>query len=463
MKNDTSVTRVIQRLRREVAAAGPGDRLPSVRELMARHRLSPVTVQRAVAALVAEGLVEARPGQGTFVTAPSAPGPSLDQAWQSIALGPARASTQALADLIALPAPGSLSLSSGYLPADLQPTAPLAAAMRRALVRPGVWDRTDVEGLEPLRAWFAHSAGGGLRARDVLILPGSQPAITTAFRALSSPGAAIVMESPTFVGALAAASAAGLRVVPVPTDRDGVRPELLAEALSLSGARLFYCQPTFANPSGAVLSAERRRATLEVVRAAGAFLVEDDWARDLWLEAEPPPPLAAADPDGHVVYIRSLTKSAAPGLRVGALAARGAALARLKAARTVEDFFVAGPLQEAALQLVTSPSWRRHLKTLRLALRRRRDGLAATVRDLLGDEALPTLPRGGLHLWVRLPEEVSEEAVVAGAARERLVVSPGRRWFPAESSGPHLRLTFAGAPPEVLGRGVELLRRILAR
>lgn len=463
MKNDTSVARVTQLLLREIAAAGPGARLPSVRALMSRHRLSPVTVQRAVARLVAEGLVEARPGQGTFVAAAASPPPAPDLGWQSIALGPGRGSTQALAELVALPSPGAISLSTGYLPSDLQPAAQLSAAMRRSLARPGVWDRMDVEGLEPLRAWFARETGGGLRARDVIIVPGSQPAITTAFRALALPGEAIAVESPTFVGALAAASAAGLRVVPVPTDREGVRPDLLAEALSVSLARVFYCQPAYANPSGAVLAPGRRREVLEAVRAAGAFLVEDDWARDLGLEADPPPPpLAAADPDGHVVYVRSLTKAAAPGLRVGALAARGAALARLKAARTVEDFYVAGPIQETALQLVTSPSWRRHLRALRASLRQRRDALAAAVRERLGAEALPLLPAGGLHLWVRLPDGVSDEATAARAAQVRVVVSPGRRWFPAEPPGSFLRLTFAGAPPEALRRAVQLLAGAIA-
>lgn len=461
MRDDSSLARVTQLLRREIAAAGAGERLPSVRELMARHHVSPVTVQRAVARLVAEGLVDARPGQGTFVAAAPAPPAAPDLGWQSIALGPGRAAAQGLSELVALPSPGVLGLSTGYLPADLQPTLQLAAAMRRALSRPGVWDRTPVEGLEPLRAWFAGEVGGELGARDFIVVPGSQPAITAAFRALAPPGGAIAMESPTFLGALAAASALGLRVVPVPTDREGVRPDLLAKALSASGARVFYCQPTHANPSGAVLTPERRRAVLDAVGDAGVFLVEDDWARDLGLDAEPPPPLAAADADGHVVYVRSLTKAAAPGLRLGALAARGAALERLRAARTVEDFFVAGPIQEAALQLVTSPAWRRHLKSLRASLRERRDALAAAVREHLGEEALPHVPGGGLHLWVRLPDGTSDEAVAARAAQARVIVSPGRRWFPAEPPHPFLRLTFAGARPEALRRGVKLLAELL--
>ena len=116
------------------------------------------------------------------------------------------------------------------------------------------------------------------------------------------------------------------------------------------------------------------------MREAGAFLVEDDYARDLALDDDPPPPLASEDRDGHVIYLRSLTKAAAPGLRVGAIAARGAAGARIRAARVVDDFIVAGPLQEAALDLVSSPAWRRHRRTTAAALTERRDVLVAAIR-----------------------------------------------------------------------------------
>jgi DNA-binding transcriptional MocR family regulator len=461
MKKDNSAHRVTQLLREQIAALPPGSRLPSVREQMSRLGVSPGTVQAAVAQLSVEGLIEARPGQGTFVAAKAPARAARDLSWQSIALGSGRASAKALTELVALPPPGVTPLSTGYLPEDLQPLAPLAAAMRRALGRPGVWDRMDIEGLTPLRAWFAQEAGGEVGGRDVMICPGSQAAIATAFRALAAPGAAIAMESPTFIGAMAAAAAAGLRVVPVPTDTEGVRPHLLAEVLAASGARLFYCQPTFANPSGTVLPTDRRSDILDVVRAAGAFLVEDDWARDLALEKEPPKPLMASDPDGHVVYIRSLTKPAAPGLRVGALCARGAAFARLKAARTSEDFFVAGPIQEATLQLVTSTAWRRHLRTIRMALRERRDALVAAVREHFGDEAVPLVPTGGLHLWMRLPDAVADEDLAARALRASVLVSPGGRWFPAEPTGSFLRLTFAGAPVDALRRSVATLAGIV--
>jgi DNA-binding transcriptional MocR family regulator len=463
MDNDNAADRVIRDVRALAVAAEPGARLPSVRELAARHHASPVTIAQAIRHLVAEGLIEARPGQGTFVAQRPGDHGETDLSWQAVALGPSPAGEDAMQALLAVPRPGMIPLSGGYLDEELQPTAALGAALARAARHPAAWQRGPVEGREDLRAWFAREAGGGLRADDMVICPGGQAALSTAFRALAAPGETVLVESPTYLGALAAARAAGLTVIAVPADADGVRPDLLATAFRRSGARLFYCQPLYANPHGAVLAAARRAAVIEAVRAAGAFLLEDDYARDLAIDGDPPPPLAAEDRDGHVVYLRSLTKSAAPGLRVAAIGARGAAGARLRAMRVLDDFFVAGPMQQAALDFVTAPAWSRHRRALRTALRERRDALLASLRRHLPDLVPDVVPRGGLHLWVRLPDGVDDVELTVAAAAEQVVVFPGRPWYAAEAPAPHLRLTFAGAPPGVISEGVRRLAVAVGR
>lgn len=467
MKTDNSTARVSQHLRRLADGQLPGTRLPSVRAIMAELRVSPVTVQHVLDALAHEGVLDARPGQGTFVASrPGArragDGRLSDLAWQSLALGPPRATAGGLDSLCLVPSDQARPLNAGYLTTELQPLALLAAASSRAMRRPDVWGRMPPEGLPALRAWFAAAVPGAFGAHEVTICPGTQAANAAAFRALAAPGDPVLVESPTYVGALAAARAAGLRAVPVPTDGDGVRPDALAEAFRRTGAKVFYCQPTYANPTGAVLAVDRRAAVLAATAEAGAFLIEDDWARDFALDGEAPPPLAPEDPDGHVVYVRSLTKCAAPGLRVGAICARGAALQRLRAARLVDDFFVPGILQETALQLVTAPSWPRHLRTLRAALRLRRDALAAAVRRHLGPGCLPHLPVGGLHLWVALPDGVSDRAVEQQAAMRGILVSAGHHWHPAEPGAAFLRLSFAGAQPEWIDGCIAELAGIIA-
>ena len=298
-----------------------------------------------------------------------------------------------------------------------------------------------------------------MRSYDVVICPGGQAALATAFRALAAPGDPVLVESPTYVGATIAARAAGLSVVPVPADGDGVRPDHLAAAFARTGARLLYLQPVYANPHGAVLAASRREAVMAAVRDAGALVIEDDWARDLAISGEPPTPLASDDPDGHVVYLRSMTKSAAPGLRVAGMSARGAAGARLRAARIVDDFYVSGPIQEAALEVVSAPAWRRHRSRLRTELGARRDTLLTALAHQLPELEVPAVPAGGLHLWVRLPHDVDDVALATAAATEGVVVFPGRLWYPAEAPGPHLRLTYAAVAPPALDEAVKRLAR----
>nr|CEL16825.1 Transcriptional regulator, GntR family domain / Aspartate aminotransferase [Kibdelosporangium sp. MJ126-NF4]CTQ91947.1 Transcriptional regulator, GntR family domain / Aspartate aminotransferase (EC 2.6.1.1) [Kibdelosporangium sp. MJ126-NF4] len=451
--------RVIDDLRSFVRAAQPGDRLPSVRALMARHKASPVTVQQAIQRVAGEGLLEVRPGRGSFVAARPAPARVPDLSWQSVALGPARPGEDLVASLIAVPRPEVIQLTSGYLDPGLQPVEALGAALSRAARRPAAWGRMPLEGREELRAWFAREAGGELRAGDMTVCAGAQPALSAVFRGLTEPGDTVLLEAPTYLGAIAVARDAGLRVVPVPSDADGVRPDLLATAFERTGARLFYCQPLHANPHGAVLSAARRPEVFAIVRAAGAFLIEDDWARGFTIDGATPPTLASEDVDGHVVYVRSLTKVAAPGLRVAAIGARGQAGTRLRTARSLDDFYVSGPLQEAAIDLVTSPVWRRHLRALQGALRSRRDTLLSALRAQLPEFRVST-PSGGLHAWAQLPDDLDDVVLANAAEAHDVVIAPGRSWFAAEPPGSYVRLTYGGAPEHALAEGVQRLAEV---
>jgi DNA-binding transcriptional MocR family regulator len=451
---------VYAELKRRIGAElRSGDRLPTTRSLVERFHVSPITVQHALARLTQEGLVFTRPGHGAFV-AERRPRPAgVDHGWQAVVLGPSPPALDEFRDLFAPPGPGVAPLGSGYLDAEAQPFGALASAMARAARRPGAWDRVPTEGIEALRTWFARQLGDAT-ADDILIVPGGQAALSTILRTLAAPGAPVLVESPAHLGTLAALRAQGLRAVPVPTDADGVRPDLLESAFQASGARVFACQPTFANPTGATLSTERRSAVLDVARRQGAFIVEDDAARDLAIEGVAPAPLAADD-DGHVVYVRSLTKPAAPGLRVAAVCARGPVSVRLRAEAVVADLFVAGPVQEAALELVSSPGWARHLRALRSTLRARRDAAVEAVRDHLPGARLDVVPAGGFVLWLRLPDGVDEVAFARACADRSVQVNPGRAWFPAEPEGSFVRLSYAATSADALRAAIARVGPVL--
>ena len=437
-------------LRAEADRLGPGQRLPATRAIVQARHVSPLTVSRALADLSREGVLVTRPGTGTYTAAPRRrqAGDPARYWWQTVALADRAVDTTGLSPLADPPqADDVISLAAGYLHPSLMPQAALRAALARASRLPDAWDRPPAAGLPGLRSWFAQAAVPGLDARDVLITSGGQSALSAVFRALVPAGAPLLVESPTYPGALAVAGAAGLRPVPVPADRDGVIPEHLAEAFRRTGAQALYCQPTYHNPTGAVLAVARRPEVLSVAAAAGAFVIEDDFARWLPHAGQAPPPLLADDDEGRVVYLASLTKAASPSLRIGAIIARGPVADRLRALRAVDDLFVARPMQEAALELVSRPAWPRHLRTLSQALASRAVTLAGAISRLL-PAADVQLPRGGMHLWARLPAGADDVAAAEAARRAGVVVMPGRPFFPAEPPGPYLRLAFCGAATE---------------
>ena len=459
-----------ERLRGELDRYSPGGKLPSSRVLVDRFRVSPVTVSRALALLAAEGLVVTRPGAGAFRAEPRvAAEPAGDTSWQELALSadsatevvPRAVDASGVLVTLSAPPPGVVEFNGGYLHPSLQPERAMAAALARAGRRPGAWGRPPIDGIPELREWFARGIGGAITAAEVLIASGGQSALATALRALAPPGAPVLVESPTYPGMLAIARAAGLRPVPVPVDTDGVRPELLAEAFRATGARVFVCQPLFQNPTGAVLSAGRRPEVLRIAREAGAFIVEDDFVRRLVHEdAGPlPRPLATDDHDGVVVHVCSLTKATSPSFRIGCLAARGPVLERLRAIQVVDHFFVPRPLQEAALELVGSPAWPRHLRTVAAELKVRRDTMTTALRTTLPELTVSHVPLGGYLLWTRLPDGTDEAALAAGALRAGVAVAPGRPYFSAEPPAPHIRLSFAAvAGAAEITEGVRRLR-----
>ncbi|OYP18631.1 MULTISPECIES: aminotransferase-like domain-containing protein [Streptomyces] len=470
MQQRSSVGELAEQLRRELDRYSPGGKLPSSRALVERFRVSPVTVSRALAQLAAEGLVVTRPGAGAFRARPHTPQtPAGDTSWQQVALSadgsadvvPRTVDPWGVVVSLAAPPPGVLEFNGGYLHSSLQPERAMAAALARAGRRPGAWGRPPLEGLPELREWFARGIGGAVTAAEVLIAAGGQAALATALRALAPPGAPVLVESPTYPGMLALARAAGLRPVPVPVDPDGVRPDLLADAFHATGARVFVCQPLFQNPTGAVLAPDRRAEVLRIAREAGAFVVEDDFVRRLvHADAGPlPRPLAADDPDGVVVHVGSLTKATSPSFRVSALAARGPVLERLRAIQVVDSFFVPRPLQEAALELVGSPAWTRHLRALSAELKTRRDAMTGALARHLPELALPHIPSGGYHLWLRLPDGTDEAALTAAALRADVALAPGRPYFSAEPPAAHVRLSFAAvAGTGEIAEGVRRLR-----
>jgi DNA-binding transcriptional MocR family regulator len=413
-------------------------------------------------------VVETRPGVGTFVRAVRVPRPH-DYGWQTAALGPRPKPAQQLASALHTFPNDVIALHSGYPDRELLPERLVRSAFLRAARSDAAVTRSPAAGVPELQAWFAAELGAASPVgiapptpSDVVVFPGSQTSLSTIFRALVGAGRPLLVESPTYWGAILAAERVGVRLVPVPSGPRGPDPDELARAFAQTGARALYAQPHFANPTGARWSPELSDEVLRLVREHGAFVIEDDWAHDFGI-AQDVVPLAARDDGGHVIYLRSLAKSVSPAVRVAGLVARGPARERILADAQAESMYVSGMLQAVALDVVTQPAWRTHLRGLRQQLAARRDLLLGALREHVPDARVEAVPQGGLNLWVRLPDTTDIARLVRDCEAVGVIVAAGDEWFPAEPTGAYLRLNYSGPNPGAFPDGTRVLGEMLAR
>jgi GntR family transcriptional regulator, regulator for abcA and norABC len=420
----------------------PGTRLPPERRLAERLGVNRATVALAYAELVARGLVERRRGSGTLVrgdlwgVAPDWPRYLAGSAFQ-----PTRPLRQRLREIQRQP--GVLDLAQGSIGPDLFPRAALEAILRD-LRLPEEMDYPDPLGDEGLRRAIAaeHARQHGVRVEPdrVLVTNGGQQAVDLITRVLLGPGDAIAIEQPSYYYSLTLFQAAGIRLLPAPVDAEGIDPEGLAALVQRQGVRLALLNPTYQNPTTTCLSLTRRTRLLAVCRGLNIPVVEENGYGLLHLDGPPPPALHALDGDGRVLYLGTVSKVLAPGLRLGWLIGPRPVIARLAEARQQIDFGMAGLNQALVARFLTSPAWPAHLERVRSALRRRRDALADALRATLGAAMRLDHPAGGLHLWARWEQRGDDRAGLEAAARAGVAYLPGRLYGAPDG---FLRLTFA--------------------
>ncbi|MCK2035040.1 PLP-dependent aminotransferase family protein [Microbacterium sp. SSW1-49] len=458
MSNDNRAAEIASALQRRIADAPSGEKLPGVRELSREFQASAATISAALSRLSALGHVRAEPGRGTFVAQRqhlAAP----DFSWQSQALGPVRVDADRASRLGGYGTPEHIPLSWGYLAPELLPNDELRRISARAAKGDRAWAMTPPAGSPELRRILA--AEYRVDPNDVLVVSGGQQGLVFAMRTLAEPGSTVITESPSYPGAILAAQSAGLTLASVPADADGILVDRLADELERTRARIIYLQPSFANPTGTVLSRERRALILELAARHGAFVIEDDWARHLNIDGPTPSPLITEDPHGHVVTVLTLSKPASPGLRIGAVIARGPAGARLRASRTADDLCVAPLVQEIAQSLLSSSVWPRHLKRLGVELAARRDAVVSAINTAMPAGRIQAIPRGGIHLWVRLPQGADTREITTAAYAAGVLVGDGRHFFVNEPPAPFLRLSYGAATPPQIVEGVRRLAELI--
>ncbi|MFQ5719136.1 MAG: PLP-dependent aminotransferase family protein [Acidobacteriota bacterium] len=463
-----------------------GQRLPPTRDLARRLGVNRGTVQKAYEELIAAAHARAHVGRGTFVAAPAdlrrenatghlrrtaaseAPGaaavPTIprfafdltrveDPTWERLARWGER--------------PGVISFAGGVPDARLLPMRPFKECLDAVIDEEGtaLLQYGSSRGYPPFVEFLCRHLGRrGLTvsAERLLVVSGSQQGLDLIARALVAPGDAVVVEDPTYSGALSLFRILGARLLPVPVDADGMVVEQLEELLAREQPRLVYSIPTFHNPTGTTLSGPRRRRLVALCRGAGVPLVEDDSDGELRYDGSDLPHLASLAGSG-VLYLGAFSKLFFPGLRLGWVMADPQVISRLEATKRVADLHTPLLLQAAMARFGASETGRRLAENVRERYRRRRDAMLAALAASMPEEVTWSRPAGGLSLTVDLSPRTDAADLLPRAADEGVLFAPGHLFSACGDGRPTLRLAFGNVDEASIEEGVIRLRRALDR
>lgn len=369
-----------------------------------------------------------------------------------------------------------ISFAGGMPAPELFPRERFAEACRRLMADPSAGAAAlqygPTEGYLPLREMIArHTARYGILAgpENVLITTGSQQALDLIAKLFVDPGDGVLLETPTYLGALQAFNVFGAEYVGLPTDDQGLCTDRLEAALR-AGPRLMYVLPNFQNPSGATLSLERRVTLVALADRHGIPIVEDDPYGQLRYEGEHLPSLLVMDRDnpgredgyrrGNVIYLSTFSKTLAPGLRLGWVVAPAEVIGKLVQVKQAADLHTSTFAQVVAHEVARGGFLDEHVRELRAVYRARRDvmleALAANFPPGWG--VTWTRPAGGLFLWMTLPAGLDSHRLLELALREDVAFVPGDSFFPCPEDGRrHMRLNFTHAKPEMIREGTRRL------
>jgi 2-aminoadipate transaminase len=329
------------------------------------------------------------------------------------------------------------------------------------------------EGFAPLREMIArHTARYGVKAEveNVLITSGSQQALDLIGKLLINSGDRVLVEAPTYLGALQAFNIYGAEYLSVPSDDDGLRTDLLEKPLR-SGPKFMYVLPNFQNPGGTTLSEGRRHELVLMADRYGVPIVEDDPYGQLRYEGEHLPSLVVLDREnlrrdngysiGNVIYLSTFSKTLAPGLRLGWIVAPPDVIAKMIQLKQGMDLHTSTFTQAVAYEVAKDGFLDEHVKLIRKVYGERRDVMLAALKECFPAEASWTHPKGGLFLWVTLPAGVEGKKLFEAALKLNVAFVPGDSFYAAngfhEEGSRHLRLNFSNAKPEQIREGIRRL------
>ncbi|WP_025027711.1 PLP-dependent aminotransferase family protein [Caldalkalibacillus mannanilyticus] len=438
-----------------------GETLPSLRTLSEELMISYLTVNKAYKRLEAQGYIEIRQGKGAQVRTKKEKqkAPVKKYEWQknihsnimrSQYFTHRRSFFYDFSQAVVFP---------GLLPSFFlaEETKKMIDKNKAILTTYG-----SVQGDEELRLeitkYLKHFQQIQLDPKQCIITSGVQQGISMIAHAFLKEGDVVVVESPCYGAAIDVFLNKGLHIIPLPLDENGPRMDLLEDICQKQIPKLVYVNPTFQNPTGMVMSKERRIDLVELAEMYQFIIVEDDSFGEIYFDHQPlPPPIKHYDSNGHVIYLKGFSKTLAPGLRMGSLFADGHFFDLLYSAKACTD--IGSPLmnQKVLLPLLQTKRMRDHLEKLKTALQLRRDRMIAHLMQDVRQSIKFQIPRGGFNLWLRLPDEVDTMELLHRANLESVSFLPGAFCFHSVPKEQHIRLSYSLVSERDMEVGLSIL------
>lgn len=441
-----------------------GTKLPPERELADLFAVSRTTAISAYRKLEQQGLVWTKVGSGTYV-AQARDAQSLSEVpWpQLLTAYPKNPLASILKDLVSTPAPGTLSLAAGMPDPALYPMETFAQLFNNNFgsAAPADFGHIPTEGYGPLRKAIAamlREKGIPASTENILTLSGSQQGLYLLSKVLLEPGDYVVMEAPTFIGAIQVFQAAGARVLSLPCS-EKLSLELLEDFLIRYRPKLLYIIPTYQNPTGRVMPAQERKDLIKLAKRHRLVIVEDDPYSDLYYDEQPPQALKTMDSYGGVVYLGSFSKILFPGLRTGYLAGPPVLINRLALEKQYIDLHSNNIAQWLVALFLNEGRLAPHLLKVRKEYKKRRDTMAKALQRLCADDIEFTIPEGGFYFWCKLKKAGTSQRLLQEAAKNGISFVPGEAFHTAPTLDKEFRLCFTTHDEAVLLEGVQRLAK----
>lgn len=445
-----------------------GYKLPTQRRLAEIYKVNRSTIVTVMEELMADGLVETKGRLGTFV---------INQSWALLASEQPRHWGEAVdhglhqANQPIIQAINSLEfdpqyirLGTGELSPSLYPKEEVEASLNRVgkkLTQLGY--ECPKGSLELRRALSKYLSTHGIETspEGILIVSGSLQALQLISIGIMSPQAALFTEKPSYVKSLNTFQSVGIKLIGVKMDEEGINLKALAQSLSDHSAKekVLYTIPTFQNPTGKVMGTGRREELLKFASKNGLAMIEDDAYRELWLDEIPPKPLKAMDPHGNVLYMGTVSKSLAAGLRIGWVVGTESVIERLGDIKMQLDYGASSVSQALVTDWLEGGIYQTYLEKLRGALRERRDLMLRILEVHFSDLCTWEKPAGGLYIWLKLKHQVPMGVFFKKALGEKILLNPGEIYDYDKNQ--YLRLSYAYALVEELEDALPRLALLL--